>query len=285
MPLDEREREYSPSSCVGGNIDPFIAAYVERSAQAHASLRAAGRTVTEVAYGPEPSQTIDLVTPPPTQRSTPLLVYIHGGYWQQLSKVESFFAAEHCIAHGIAFAAVDYTLAPHATLDEIVAECRSAVAKLRDITNEHRVDPDRIVVAGSSAGGHLSAMVGLGIGDGWRPAGVGLISGVFELEPLIGTSINDAVGLDVAAALRNSPQRMDLADFPRTLIAIGSNETNEFKRQSLAMEAALQQLGTPVEHIEIDERNHFDVVLDLCNADSELGRLMLQLIAATGASS
>ena len=63
----------------------------------------------------------------------PVLVFFHGGYWQELSKQESAFAAPQCLARGIAYAAVDYTLAPKATLSAIVDECRAAVARLADV--------------------------------------------------------------------------------------------------------------------------------------------------------
>ncbi len=275
---DEREREYSPSSCVGGNIDPFISAYVDRSVEARAACEAAASNVIEVRYGPAPSHTIDLVVPLPSGELTPLLVFIHGGYWQALSKNESFFAAADCVSHGVAFAAVDYTLAPHVSLDEIVNECHEALRALRDGASSHGINPQQIIVCGSSAGGHLAAMVGLGSPDAWRPAAVGLVSGVYELEPLIGTSINDAVQLDLASAHRNSPLLHDLEGFPPSLLAHGDNETAEFKRQTNDMATMLRLAGVDITLIEVPDRNHFNVILDVCNGDTKLGAEMLRLI-------
>lgn len=275
----DRAREYSPSSCVD-DLMPFIEAYATRSISSRDECEAGGLPVVEVRYGSSDAHTLDLVTPPTTGEATPLVVFIHGGYWQQLSKVESFFAADDCVGHGIAFAAVDYTLTPSASLDEIVTECHDALAVVHSVAQEHNIDPDRIVVTGSSAGGHLAAMVGLG-SNGWRPAAVGLISGIFELEPLLGTSINDAVGLDLEAARRNSPLRANLQGFPPTLIAVGDNETTQFKRQSAVMAAALRAAGTGVEELEVADRNHFDVVFDLCDDNTALGRRVLELVRQT----
>lgn len=275
----DRQREYSPSSCVD-DIAPYLVDYRSLSDAAREQCIAAGRPVTEVAYGDAAAQTVDLVVPVLAQSPTPLVVYIHGGYWQQLSKLDAFFSAAQCVEHGIAFAAVDYTLAPAATLDQIVAECHAALLTLRNTAGEHNIDPDQIIVCGSSAGGHLSAMVGLGAPDGWRPAAVGLISGVFELEPLIGTNINDAVGLDVAAAHRNSPMLADLADFPPAVLAYGDNETSQFKSQSTAFAQRLDQAGTAVSLIEIADRNHFDVVNELCDPHTPLGRRIHDLVAS-----
>lgn len=273
------EREYSPSSCVD-DISPFIEAYSTRSAAVHQGCEADGPHVFEVRYGPGESQTIDLVVPPKAGNPVPLVVFIHGGYWQELSKVESFFAAADCLRNDIAFAAIDYTLAPHASLDEIVTECVVAVEKLVSIADKHNIDAERIIVTGSSAGAHLAAMVALSSTD-WRPAAVGLISGIFELEPLIGTSVNDAIGLDVDAAQRNSPLLANLEGFPETLIAHGDNETSQFKRQSAVMAAALRTAGVTVTEVEVSGRNHFDVVFDLCDDNTALGRQLLELVRRT----
>lgn len=275
----DREREYSPSSCVD-DIAPFLDDYRSLSAAARHECAAAGQPLIELPYGDDASQTVDLVVPS-ADSPTPLLVYIHGGYWQQLSKLESCFSAAQCLHHKIAFAAVDYTLAPTATLDDIVTECHNALRLLRARAPEYNIDAGRIVVCGSSAGGHLSAMVGLGAPDGWRPAGVGLISGIFELEPLIGTSINDAVGLDVTDAHRNSPMLADLAGFPPAVLAYGDNETHQFKLQSEEFADRLHRAGSAVTITEIVDRNHFDVVVELCDAETPLGQLVLDLIASS----
>ena len=276
------EREYSPSSCVpNGDLGPFIQQYIDRSATARTRVQA-DATFAEIRYGDATSQTIDVATPAWTDRNTPLIVFIHGGYWQQLSKHESFFAAADSVERGIAFAAVDYTLAPEASLDEIVRECHDALGALRSRAIELGVDPDRVFVAGSSAGAHLAAMVALGTSqDTWRPAGCCLVSGIFDLQPLVNTYVNDAVGLEADDALRNSPLHLNLDGFPPTVVAVGSNETNEFKRQSTAMSAALSDVGTVVEQLEITERNHFDIILDLCDDHAELGAALFELVDST----
>ena len=170
-------------------------------------------------------------------------------------------------------------VAPKATLKSVPGHQDRRL--LRDRADEFHLDADRIVVCGSSAGGHLSAMVGLGIDDsGWRPAALGLLSGVFDLEPLITTYINDAVGLDHDAARRNSPLFGDQDGFPPTLVAVGSNETDQFKLQSAAMATAITGAGGTAELIEVAGRNHFDIVHDLADGATPLGERLLRL--ATG---
>ena len=117
MGLEEREEAYSPSSCIGGDYRPFVARYRTMSADARSRIQ----TWSEHAYGPAPSHRLDMFKPPDaTGHAIPVLVFFHGGYWQELSKDESSFAAPALVDAGAALAAVDYTLAPDASIPEIV---------------------------------------------------------------------------------------------------------------------------------------------------------------------
>ncbi len=290
----ERELGYSPSSCIGGNYQPFIQAYVEQSRQAHEQALALGGRWLDVRTGPEPAQRIDLCLPAhsPAQ-GVPVLVFIHGGYWQELSARDSLFSAAQCLARGVAFCAVDYTLAPAASVGQIVAECRQALRVLAEGAAQWGIDQRRIVVAGSSAGAHLAAMCCLPVTDldaqpdvaarpktrhRASPSAAVLISGIFDLQPLIGTSINDALGLTAAQAQRQSPALHHLAGFPPALVCWGQIETDAFKAQSRQFARALQAAGTPCLVMEMEGRNHFDVALDLADQATELGRQTFKLL-------
>jgi arylformamidase len=276
---EAREREYSPSSCIGGNYMPFIQAYADESAAARKAYPPHTHT-----YGAEPTQKLDLFLPPATGAPPPpLLVFIHGGYWQELSKEYSSFAASHCLPQGIAYAAIGYTLAPAATVGSIVQECRTALNWLFDNAGKLGVDRHRIVVAGSSAGAHLAAMCAApgALAPSNRLKGAVLVSGVYELEPLIGTTINDALHLDATTAAGNSPMRQDLQEFPPSIVCWGDNETDQFKRQSRAFSATLRTAGTHGTEFEIPGRNHFNIILDLANPATELGRHVVAMIDAT----
>ncbi len=284
-----REREYSPSSCVGGDYQPFMAAYQEQSAAAREQAQALGGRWVEGRYGELPAQRLDICLPPARAtlgtgaRELPVaaLVFIHGGYWQALGAADSLFPAALCVQRGLAFVAVDYTLAPEGTVGGIVAECRAALAWVVANAAALGLDARRLVLAGSSAGAHLAAMVCLPQGA-QNPSAASqavapvraaiLVSGIYELEPLIGTSVNEALGLDEAQAAALSPLRQTLRGFPPTVVCWGDNETAAFKAQSRAMAQALQAAGTPVTRFEVPGRNHFDVILDLADPASELGR-------------
>jgi arylformamidase len=288
LSLPAREREYSPSSCIGGNYLPFIEAYQRRSQSAMVQCEALGATWSTHHYGHQEANRMNLclpVTPGDSLGKKPaLLVFIHGGYWQELSAQDSLFPALGCIQHGVAYAALDYPLAPGASLPDIVAQCRLAITWLFANAGTLGFDPHRVVVAGSSAGAHLAAMVAW---PGWQPTDQGhafavraavLVSGIYALEPLMGTTINTALQMDAQTAQEQSPALLPLAGFPQTLVCWGAIETEEFKRQSRHFSRALTDTGTACEIFEVTQRNHFDVILDLTNVDTPLGRKTLALL-------
>ena len=281
LTVEDLEREYSPSSCVGGDIAPFLGEYVAQSQAARDACAAAGLHVAHLRYGEAPRQVIHFVRPP-VVGPVPLLVFIHGGYWQELSPHDSFFAAADCIRRDVAFAAIGYTLAPEASLDEIVAEVRSALAHLVSEAETLEIDPGQVVTSGSSAGAHLAAMASIepAAVSGWQPKAMVLVSGIYELEPLLGTYINDALGLDLPAATRNSPALLPLAGAPRAHIVHGDNETDEFKRQSEDVLHRLRASGVDATLQQVAGRNHFDVILDLARGGEDLGEVVLELLAA-----
>lgn len=278
----QREREYSPSSAIGGDYRPYVRAYAQESALARSKCK----HISSLQYGQLASQTLDLFVPDVSSAvgPPPLLVFIHGGYWQELSKRDSFFAAADCARNGIAFAAIDYTLAPEADVDGIVTECRVALDWLHGEAASLGFDKNRIFIAGSSAGAHLAAMTTLGRlnpqedGVGQHCAGLVLVSGIYELEPLIGTSINEALGLDVDAARRNSPLLESVRGFPPTILCWGEFETFEFKRQSRAFASHLDQSGTRVRTFEVAGKNHFDIILDLARPVTRLGEAVIEFV-------
>jgi arylformamidase len=261
--LATREREYSPSSVMGGDYAPFIERY-------RAESEAARRTLPvqrDLRYGSAPRALIDYFPAAAATARPPLLVYFHGGYWQELSKDDSAFLAPAWHAAGVAHAVVGYTLAPAARLPEIVAMCRAAFAWLHAQADTLGFDPGRIVAAGSSAGGYLAAASVDATPVPLR--GIVPVSGIFDVAPLVGTSIDAALGLDAATAAE-----LDLLRTPRrfcpAIVAWGEIETDAFKAQSRAFAARLADDGQPCTSLEIAGRNHFDVILELGNPASPL---------------
>lgn len=276
---EDLDREYSPSSCVE-DINVYLHEYVRLSELARDVAADHGSSELDLQYGRTAEEALDLFMPPDCD-SAPLHVYIHGGYWQLLSKDESSFAATMFQDHGSCVAVINYTLAPRQTLTGIVEECRRSIAWLYENASRFGYDRKRIHLSGSSAGAHLCMMLLL---TEWArfglPAnaisGVCAVSGIYDLEPVQLSYVNDKVGMDVAEAIANSPIRHDLRNGCPVIFAYGDNETAEFKRQTDEYRDKLAGEGWDIEFAEVPDRNHFDVILDLADADSRLARAVLR---------
>lgn len=222
---------------------------------------------------------LDLFGTKPGQKR-PLVVFIHGGYWRALGRGQSGFAAPMLAANGVACAVPDYRLAPAASITDIIGDCRRALAFLWRNADELGLDRSRIVVTGSSAGGHLAAAMAQ---PGWQ-AGMGLpdqplfgclpVSGLFELAPLAASHVQDWMRFTpdelAQSPLRQPPQGLNGC----VALAAGSGEAAGFHRQS---EAYAKATGWPLHRIA--DRNHFDVILDLANPDNHLARVLLGLLS------
>jgi arylformamidase len=284
--LTPLERDYSPSTCLDApmTVEGLLDAYRTESERARAIVPP--RTYS---YGSLPSERLDVFAAGPGSAAH---VFVHGGYWQELGKDDSSFPAPGFVNRGISYVAVDYGLAPEFTLDRIVEQVRAAIGWVHAHADELGVDANQLVVSGSSAGAHLAAMAAL---TDWParglPAepisGMVLLSGIYDLDPLVDTYINDAVGMDHAAAARNSPLlhvpradpasgRTPSARIP-AVVAWGEHETDAFKRQSTAFAQAWQQSGNPVTRLEAAGRNHFDIVHDLADVATPLGAVVARL--------
>lgn len=262
------------------DIAPMLRDYASLSAQARNTLPCA----LNVAYGPHPDETLDIF-PAQGMSPGPVLIYLHGGYWRLLSKDDSSFMAPALTRAGMTVVAVNYSLAPAVTLDHIVDQTRRAVVWVQRHIEQHHGDARRLIIAGSSAGGHLAAMV---LASGWQEnygmdstalAGAVLLSGLYDLTPLVDTHINDWMHLSLEDARRNSPLFALPQHGAPILVSYGSNETAEFKRQSHDYLAAWQAQGFQGEYVDMPDTNHFDLVLHLNRLDSPLVQKLLKLLA------
>lgn len=247
---------------------PDHGAYFARWAEESAEVRRSHGSALDLAYGPSPGERLDLFVPK-DQPAGPLVAFIHGGYWQGLDKSDFSYLAPPYLASGIAYASLNYDLAPHVSIEEIVRQMRAALAWLFLNGAGHGIDPARIYVAGHSAGGHLAAMA---LATDWAGGafGAGLpadlvkggcsVSGVYDLEPIRLSYHQAAVKLDPDMARRMSP----LGNVPpragRLVLALGSEETEEFHRQQAAYLAEWRNAGLAADVVELPGRNHFSAI-------------------------
>ena len=276
---EELERQYNARASVA-DFDAEISRYRELSEACYATRP----VIRNLAYGDAPAERIDYF---PAGANAPVLIFVHGGYWRLLGRSDSAFMAAALADHGISTAVVEYTLAPEASLDQIVAETRRAVAWLHTNVSAHGGDPERLFICGSSAGAQLAAMA---LATGWTEdygisnmplKGGLLLSGLYDLEPLRSCQPNEWLNLDADGALRNSPQYLTFDQGPEVSIHWGGAETDEFKRQSRAFLGKLQSAGMKASGSEIEDRNHFNIVTDLADPDRELFQALISMIEST----
>ena len=245
-------------------------------------------THLDVVYDPVSAQTLDVYGT--SRQPRPVFVFIHGGYWRTLSKRDSAFMAAMLDRHGIATVAVDYELAPQATLTEIVRQVRAAIVFLWREGPRLGIDPERIYAGGSSAGGHLATALTAG---GWHHGsgvpetivkGAMPISGLFQLAPIAKSFVQDWMPLDDHAVQTLSP----MMNMPRQgcpmVMAYAQADAAGFKRQSVEFHRLWREAGFSSTLLEVAGRNHFDVILDLASEDSVLSQALLRLILDGGIS-
>ena len=275
---EELDNQYRASATVP-NIQLFIDQYISLSSDAQMNLDC----ILDLKYGPGDEETLDLF-PVPKQKSSPLFIFIHGGYWRMLSKNESSFMAPNLVRKNVAVAAINYTLAPYAKIDQIVSECRRSIKWLYDNATNYGIDREQIYVGGSSAGGHLTGMM---VSRNWQnsygvPSDVikgGLpISGLFDLEPIAKSFVNEWMGMSDIDAKRNSPDQNITDQGCPLIVAVGENETSEFKRQSSDFTKLWNNNGRIANFLECKNNNHFDAPLELCKADSILTKSLISMI-------
>lgn len=265
------------------NVFDIVAQYAEQSAHARATLPCK----LDVRFGEHPDETLDIF--PAAQPDAPVFVFVHGGYWRMLNKSDSSNMAPAFTQAGATVVAVNYSLAPGASLDTIVDQCRRALAWVHHNIARYHGDAKRIHVCGSSAGGHL---VGMLVAGGWHAeygvpenvvAGAAPLSGLFDLTPLPHTHINEWMKLSADDAQRNSPQFHLPAHGCPMIVSYGETETAEFKRQSNDYLAAWQAKGFAGEYVPMPGTNHFDIVLELGRADSALTQAIFRQMGIGGA--
>jgi arylformamidase len=225
-----------------------------------------------LAYGPRPRNRIDYFS---AGNNTPVLVFIHGGYWQMRSKEDFAFLAESFLASGASVAMVGYSLGPDATMDEIVADAHQAIRYLATELPTLGGDPRRMVVSGWSSGGHLATMV---VDEPSLRGGVA-ISGLFELEPLLKSYVNDKLHMDLAMARRNSP----ILVLPKTSkqldLFAGSAELPEMRRQTADYATARRAAGLATRYAEIPDANHYTILNSMMNTDGVIHQAIMAMLA------
>ena len=279
MPIDY-EAEYNNRARVPEHPEIF-ARWARDAEDYRAEAMKERRAELGLSYGSTSRQFLDLFSP---RKGTdaPLALFIHGGYWRSHEPALYSHMARGINAHGIAVAVAGYDLCPHVTIADIIDEIRHACIFLWLRTGR------RMMVYGHSAGGHLAGAM---VATDWQalypkapadlvPAAYS-ISGLFDLTPLVGVSMNPDLRLDDRSARDASP-----LDWPapkgRVLDAVvGSLESSEFLRQSRVIAEAWSKGGAQARFEAIAGKNHFTVIDALADPASAMVARIVELARST----
>jgi arylformamidase len=260
----ERDAAYDNNAAVANSV-ALIAARNEASAR----LRAARATALDIPYGHRERTKIDLY--PARNKSAPCLVFLHGGYWQRNSREVFAMLVEGMSAYGWSVAIPGYSLAPDATLTEIVHEVTLSLDWLAANGAPFGIGGP-VVLSGWSAGAHLAA---LALGHPVVTAGL-VVSGVYDLTPIRDTSLNIALKLTDQEVAKLSPLRLPVQK--RLAIAYGSAELPALVCDSKQFHAARMAANAPGELIVIHGADHFTILDELRRPDGALVKIARTLV-------
>ena len=250
---------------------PDFATYLTRYPEASARARVVLGGELDLAYGPGPRDTLDLFRPRVVKGKPPVLIFIHGGYWQGLDKSHFSYLARAWVQEGAAFVALGYPICPAVTMDELAASVRAGVAWVSGQADQLGLDRRRIVVTGHSAGGHLTALAMTGPGPDL--AGGIALSGLYDLEPIRLSYLNAALKLTPESARALSPVHLPRPRSGRLILTVGGAESEEYHRQQDSLADAWGVEARPLPGL-----HHFSIVDTLADPGHPLFRTAAEML-------
>lgn len=232
------------------------------------ALRHTAKALLDVPYGHHPRARFDLFW---ATRNRRLVVFIHGGYWQSHSRDRYSFVAAPLIKQGYTVAVLGYPLVPEITIAGINSWVLDGLRQINELLRSENQEPDRMIMTGHSAGGHLAACASLKWDSASQPLSALMpLSGIFDLEPIIETSVNKALCLDRATAQASSPIHQPPPPAP-VVAFVGKDETRGFQRQSRNfVDHCNASNPGRAELVLIDHANHYSILLDFFQPDSKI---------------
>jgi acetyl esterase/lipase len=271
MSQRELDRGLNNGEAVVGSGE-MVAGWEKRSAE----MRERHSGHLDLRYGPRERNRIDFLK---AGEKAPTLVFIHGGYWQARAKEVFTVMAGGAMAHGINVALFGYTLAPDATLDQIVAEIHQGLDYLAGQLPTLGGDASGFVASGWSAGGHLTSMA---LSHPKVRAGIA-ISGIYDLEPIRHSYLNAKLQLDEAMSRRNSAMMQAGGPLKPLSLVVGGAELPLLRKQTADFAGHRARYGLPATYEEIPGADHFTIMNELMSPAGRITTLIRQLFERTAA--
>ncbi|MEM9878345.1 MAG: alpha/beta hydrolase [Pseudomonadota bacterium] len=230
----------------------------------------------DIAYGAHERQTLDIF-PAGRDEKTPLILFFHGGYWRRNSKNDRRFLARKWLDAGVSFALANYRIAPHGSLSDMCEDAIMAARFLSENAVRFAINDRKIILSGNSAGAHLAAIAAARAN--LSICGVCLLSGLFDVRPVVHTSVADSLKLTETEATAQSP----IYDKPFTApaaIFVGSDETEAFIQQSQMLHMQRCAWGLASSYALVKGQNHFSITGLLGDPTSQIGSAISDMIDA-----
>ena len=269
MSQQDRDLGLNNGVAVNGSVE-MVAGWEQRSGE----MRKRFSGHLDLRYGPRERNRIDFLG---AGEHAPTLLFIHGGYWQARAKEVFTVVAEGPMAHGINVALIGYTLAPDASLDEIVAEVHAGIDFLTGQLPALGAAAGGIVVSGWSAGGHLTSMAL----SHPKVRGGMAISGIYDLEPIRHSYLQEKLKLDEAMSRRNSPMMQPGGPAKPLSLVVGSAELPLLRKQTADFAGHRARYGLPVTYEEIPGADHFTIMREMMSPSGRITTLIRQLFERT----
>lgn len=248
---EELDRAYNNSLAVSDS-----AQIIQAWGVASQAIRSTNIPHNDLPYGDGQTASFDFFSAGP---NTPIVAFIHGGFWQNRAKSDFTFIVPALIASGISVAMLGYRLAPLVKMNHIIEDVRAGIrATIAHVTKLNGHCPD-IWLTGWSAGGHLAVMTLNEPGV----KGATAISGIYDLEPMRQCYINDKLALDTQMVKEFSPMLLPQNSEKIVDLFVGRAELGEMQRQTIDFAAYRKKCGAPGTYVNLAGLNHYTILDEL----------------------
>ena len=266
------EFQFNPRRAV-----PNVEEHAARMQQLSTEARHRHQGIYNLRYGSGPLATLDVFRS--SQDNAPLHVFLHGGYWRGRDKSDFSFLADALIPHGVTLVVMNYDLCPQVELPAIVDQVEQGLNWVHAHAGEWGADASRYSASGHSAGAHLIAAVlarhaaARTVPSG-LPSSALLISGVYDLEPVLSISVNQEIRLRPDQVAPLSPLLQPACQPVRLVVAVGGAETQGFVDQSERFAVHCSEQGADAHFLKLDGCNHYTVMRQFESPTGELSCLV-----------
>ncbi len=272
------EAQFNPRTTV-----PDVSIYTDRGDKLSAEARQTYSFEADIRYGAGPLATLDLF--PAGRPGRPLVVFLHGGYWRARDKNDYSFVVNSLISADCSVVVMNYDLCPAVKLSEIVQQVKEGLEWIAGQATHWGFNPNQILAFGHSAGAHLIAAVLAQTGQTYQLApGIikkaYLISGVYDVEPVLEISVNEQIRLVPEDVHAMSPLNFSFDPATSYEVYAGGAEPRDWIGESTRFAEHLRKNGCATYQQIIGELNHYSIMYELETPEGLIAQRIRQDVQA-----